>query len=75
MNAIFPFIGFTPYSDIFDADLASRIELDDEGHIKTDDAMRTSVPGIFAAGDATTAALAAHQYVEKLKHVRSKQTA
>ena len=45
--------------------------------------MRTSVPGIFAAGDvrsqfvrqitnavgdATTAALAAHQYVEHLKH-------
>ena len=90
MNAIFPFIGFTPHSDIFDPDLASRIELDDEGHIKTDDAMRTSVPGIFAAGDvrsqfvrqitnavgdATTAALAAHQYVEKLKHARSKQAA
>jgi hypothetical protein len=26
-------------------------------------------------GDATTAALAAHQYVEKLKHARSKQAA
>ncbi len=90
VNAIFPFIGFTPHSDIFDPDIASRIELDDEGHIKTDDAMRTSVPGVFAAGDvrsqfvrqitnavgdATTAALAAHQYVEKLKHARSKQTA
>jgi thioredoxin reductase (NADPH) len=90
VNAVFPFIGFTPHSDIFDPDIASRIELDDEGHIKTDDAMRTSVPGVFAAGDvrsqfvrqitnavgdATTAALAAHQYVEKLKHARSKQTA
>jgi thioredoxin reductase (NADPH) len=52
--------------------------------------MRTSVPGIYAAGDvrsqfvrqitnavgdATTAALAAHQYVERLKHERLKQTA
>jgi thioredoxin reductase (NADPH) len=90
VNAIFPFIGFTPHSDIFDPELASRIELDQEGHIKTDDTMQTSVPGIFAAGDvrsqfvrqitnavgdATTAALAAHQYVEHLKHARSKQAA
>jgi thioredoxin reductase (NADPH) len=52
--------------------------------------MRTAVPGIFAAGDvrsqfvrqitnavgdATTAALAAHQYVEHLKHERAKQPA
>jgi len=89
-NAVFPFIGFTPHSNIFDPDLASRIELDAEGHIRTDDAMRTSVPGIYAAGDvrsqfvrqitnavgdATTAALAAHQYVERLKHERLKQTA
>jgi thioredoxin reductase (NADPH) len=90
VNAIFPFVGFTPHSDIFDADLAAQIELDEEGHIRTDDAMRTSVPGIYAAGDvrsqfvrqitnavgdATTAALAAHQYVERLKHERLKQTA
>ena len=90
VTAVFPFVGFTPHSNIFDPDLASRIELDDEGHIRTDDAMRTSVPGIYAAGDvrsqfvrqitnavgdATTAALAAHQYVERLKHERLKQTA
>ena len=90
VNAVFPFVGFTPHSNIFDPDLATRIELDAEGHIKTDDAMRTSVPGIYAAGDvrsqfvrqitnavgdATTAALAAHQYVEQLKHARSKRDA
>jgi thioredoxin reductase len=28
-----------------------------------------------AVGDSTTAALAAHQYVERLKHARSKQVA
>jgi thioredoxin reductase (NADPH) len=90
VGAIFPFVGFTPHSDIFDPDLAAKIELDDSGHIVTDQAMRTSVPGIFAAGDvrsqfvrqitnavgdATTAALAANQYVEHLKHQRAKQPA
>jgi thioredoxin reductase (NADPH) len=90
VNAVFPFVGFTPHSDIFDPDLAVKIELDESGHIVTDQAMRTAVPGIFAAGDvrsqfvrqitnavgdATTAALAAHQYVEHLKHERSKQPA
>ncbi len=90
VNAVFPFVGFTPHSGIFDADLASQIELDESGHIVTDQAMRTGVPGIFAAGDvrsqfvrqitnavgdATTAALAAHQYVEHLKHARAKQAA
>jgi thioredoxin reductase (NADPH) len=90
VSGVFPFVGFTPHSDIFDSELAAKIELDESGHIVTDDAMRTSVPGIFAAGDvrsqfvrqitnavgdATTAALAAHQYVEHLKHERSKQPA
>jgi thioredoxin reductase (NADPH) len=52
--------------------------------------MATAVPGIYAAGDvrsqfvrqitnavgdATTAALAAHNYIEHLKHARSKQAA
>jgi thioredoxin reductase (NADPH) len=90
VSAVFPFVGFTPHSDIFDPDLAVQIELDDSGHIVTDQAMRTAVPGILAAGDvrsqfvrqitnavgdATTAALAAHQYVEHLKHERAKQAA
>jgi thioredoxin reductase (NADPH) len=90
IGAVFPFVGFTPHSDVFDPELAARIELDESGHIVTDQAMRTGVAGIFAAGDvrsqfvrqitnavgdATTAALAAHQYVEYLKHERSKQPA
>jgi thioredoxin reductase (NADPH) len=83
VGAIFPFIGFIPHSDIFDDELAGQIELDDSGHIVTSDRMETSVPGIYAAGDvrsqfvrqitnavgdATTAALAAGAYVEKLKY-------
>jgi thioredoxin reductase (NADPH) len=88
VSAVFPFVGFTPHSDVFDPEVAAQIELDESGHIVTDQAMRTGVPGIFAAGDvrsqfvrqitnavgdATTAALAAHQYVERLKHDRARQ--
>jgi thioredoxin reductase (NADPH) len=90
VGALFPFVGFTPHSDVFDPELAVQIELDESGHIVTDDQMRTTVPGIYAAGDvrsqfvrqitnavgdATTAALAAHAYVEHQKHARSKQAA
>jgi thioredoxin reductase (NADPH) len=90
VGAVFPFVGFIPHSDIFDPEVAERIELDDSGHIVTNDKMETAVPGIYAAGDvrsqfvrqvtnavgdATTAALAAHAYVEQLKHARSKQPA
>jgi thioredoxin reductase (NADPH) len=90
VGAVFPFVGFIPHSDVFDEEIAQRIELDESGHIVTDAKMETAVPGIFAAGDvrsqfvrqvtnavgdATTAALAAHAYVEHLKHARSKQAA
>lgn len=90
VGAVFPFVGFIPHSDIFDDEIRARIELDESGHIVTNQKMETAVPGIFAAGDvrsqfvrqvtnavgdATTAALAAHAYVESLKHEQSKQTA
>jgi thioredoxin reductase (NADPH) len=90
VGAVFPFIGFIPHSKIFASDIEDQIELDESGHIVTDEKMMTAVPGIFAAGDvrsqfvrqitnavgdATTAALAAHAYVEALKHEQSKQTA
>lgn len=90
VNAVFPFVGFIPHSNLFDAELAQQVDLDGSGHIRTNDRMETSVPGIFAAGDvrsqfvrqitnavgdATTAALAAHAYVERLKLAHSKQTA
>jgi thioredoxin reductase (NADPH) len=90
VGAVFPFVGFIPHSKIFDEELERRIELDDSGHIVTNPKMETAVPGIFAAGDvrsqfvrqitnavgdATTAALAANAYVERLKHARSKQAA
>lgn len=79
VDAVFPFVGFTPHSDIFESGL---VELDEGGHIVTDFKMETRTPGLFAAGDvrsqyvrqitnavgdATTAALAASAHVENVK--------
>lgn len=49
-DGIFISIGYKPNNE-----LAGKIglELDDEGYVKTDDRLRTSVPGIYAAGDIT----------------------
>ncbi len=46
VDGVFVAIGQTPNSDIFDG-----IELDAGGYIVTDECMRTSKDGIFAAGD------------------------
>ncbi|MFY9487873.1 MAG: thioredoxin-disulfide reductase [Solirubrobacterales bacterium] len=79
VDAVFPFVGFIPHSDIFADDM---VELDADGHIVTDEKMETKTPGLFAAGDvrsqyirqitnavgdATTAALAASAHVESVK--------
>lgn len=70
----FIFIGYVPNT----AWLKGVVDLTDRGEIVTDDAMRTSVPGVFAAGDArakryrqittavsdgTIAALSAAEYI------------
>jgi thioredoxin reductase (NADPH) len=47
VQGVFIFIGTVPNT----AFLREVIELDENGFIKTDDDMRTSVPGVFAAGD------------------------
>jgi thioredoxin reductase (NADPH) len=47
VSALFVYVGTQPNTALFEGVLA----LDDTGHIKTDLMMRSSVPGIFAAGD------------------------
>lgn len=47
VSAVFIYIGYTPSTDF----LEGFLELDQAGYIVTDRQMRTSVPGVFAAGD------------------------
>lgn len=43
---IFPFIGYLPATELFDG----IVTMEDD-YIKTDEDMRTNIPGVFAAGD------------------------
>jgi thioredoxin reductase (NADPH) len=47
VEGVFFAVGVTPKAHF----LADLLDLNDDGYIVTDDACRTSVPGIFAAGD------------------------
>jgi thioredoxin reductase (NADPH) len=44
---VFIFIGHRPNSDLF----KGQLEMDDQGYLVVDKLMRTSVPGVFAAGE------------------------
>ncbi|MDP7387207.1 MAG: NAD(P)/FAD-dependent oxidoreductase, partial [Nitrospinota bacterium] len=74
-SGLFIFIGFIPNTDLIKDDIGK----DAEGFIITDQNMQTNIPGLFvagdcrsqlirqitnAAGDATTAAVAAEKYLE-----------
>lgn len=47
-DGVFIFIGHTPNTQIF----RGQLEIDENGYIVVDKRMRTSVPGVFAAGEA-----------------------
>ena len=47
LEGLFIAIGVTPKAQF----LAELLELDSEGYIQTDTECRTSIPGVFAAGD------------------------
>jgi len=49
---VFVFIGFIPHSDLF----IGKVEMDGP-YIKTDEDMKTNVPGVFAAGDVRSKSL------------------
>ncbi len=46
-DGVFVFIGLSPNTEV----VAGLVDLDAQGFITTDDALQTSVPGVFAAGD------------------------
>ena len=79
VQGVFVFIGFKPLGRSLFTD---HIEHDKDGYLVTDEYMRSSIPGIYVAGDtraqfarqittavgdATTAVLHAERYVEDLK--------
>ena len=48
VDGFFIFIGHSPNTEMF----INQLELDDKGYIIADQRMRTSIPGVFAAGEA-----------------------
>lgn len=53
VDGVFPYIGFVPNVEYINA----QVEQDENGFIVTDETMRTSVEGVFAAGDVRTTPL------------------
>ena len=47
-DGLFVFIGHHPNTDLF----AGKLEMDGHGYLQTDVTMRTSIPGVFVAGEA-----------------------
>ena len=79
-NGIFPYIGFSPNTEFFNAQLVQ----DEFGFIRVDENMRTSEVGVFAAGDVrrtplrqvitavadgAIAGMSAVKYLEEVKHL------
>jgi thioredoxin reductase (NADPH) len=53
VDGVFVFAGLKPNTGFLQG---SGVELDEIGFIKTDDKMRTNIPGIFASGDVRSGA-------------------
>ena len=47
-QGIFVYVGHTPNTELF----KGQLEMNEEGYIKVDERLHTSVPGVFAAGEA-----------------------
>lgn len=46
-DGVFVFVGMKPNTDL----ITDKLDTDDWGYIRTDDEMRTSIPGVYAVGD------------------------
>jgi thioredoxin reductase (NADPH) len=47
-DGLFVFVGHHPNTELF----AGQVEMDERSYLRTDVTMRTSVPGVFVAGEA-----------------------
>ncbi len=80
-TGLFVFIGFKPNTGVIDG----HYDHDEMGYVKTDYAMMSSIPGLFvagdmraqltrqvttAAGDGTTAAIAAEKYIKEMREAQ-----
>lgn len=52
-DGVFVFVGLKPNTEFLKD---SKIELDDIGFVKTDEQLKTAIPGVFAAGDVRSGA-------------------
>ena len=77
-DGVFIFIGHTPNTDLF----KGQVEMDDRGYIKIDQLMQTSLPGVFAAGEAadpnfrqvvTSAGMGAGAAMQAIKYLEKKE--
>jgi thioredoxin reductase (NADPH) len=48
VDGVFIFVGHIPNTSLF----RGLLDMDEKGYLRVDDRMRTSVPGVFAAGEA-----------------------
>lgn len=77
-DGVFVFIGHTPNTQLF----AGQLEMDQRGYIIVDMLMRTSIPGVFAAGEAadphyrqvvTSAGMGAAAAIQATRYLQEKQ--
>lgn len=52
-DGVFVFVGIKPISELF----KGMVDMNEKGYVKADEEMRTSTPGVFAAGDVRVKAL------------------
>ncbi|MGD0006213.1 MAG: thioredoxin-disulfide reductase [Anaerolineaceae bacterium] len=77
-DGVFIFIGHTPNTNLF----KGQLDMDERGYIKTDLLMQTSVPGVYAAGEAadpnfrqvvTSAGMGAAAAMQAIKYLEKQE--